>query len=375
MQDDIRLIRDGLQQRVVDVCRNLLPTGQAQGKHWVSHDPVTGDYDRTPQLKVLISGERTGAWRAFRGGDEGAKHDLLGLVMYVQRTDAKGAILWARDFLGLRAMTREERASMARQAEQRQARRQKDDEAKRAEKLRQAHRLWATGCGGPATAGGHGAGCDALAIAYFAGRAIPLDEVPNISGHAFRFAAAVEWWKGAVWKPGGQGGHYKATPGPTFPAVLTAARAPGGQIAACHCTFLDPLRPAKAPVDPAKLVYGLQGGTVMEVAEGPAAAPFWLTERSEPVIIAEGIETALSLAIAIPEARVWAAGSITNLGNAPVHLPCVSQIFLARDTNAGNRTAQQQLDQSLEKLEAAGKPIVVMESIVGDDFNDLMKGE
>jgi len=41
----------------------------------------------------------------------------------------------------------------------------------------------------------------------------------------------------------------------------------------------------------------------------------------------------------------------------------------------GNVQAQKQLDAALLELEAAGKPLTVMASHVGDDFNDLANDE
>ncbi len=165
------------------------------------------------------------------------------------------------------------------------------------------------------------------------------------------------------------------TTGPKFPAVHSAFRGPAGTVTACHVTFLDPLKPAKAPVEPPKLMRGEASGAVIEIAHGRTGRAFWQTGIASDLILCEGIETGLSLAIAIPEARVWAGGSITNMGNAPVSLACIGRIFLARDNNEGNATAQQQLERVIDQLDRAGKPLVVMASHVGDDFNDLIKGE
>jgi len=103
--------------------------------------------------------------------------------------------------------------------------------------------------------------------------------------------------------------------------------------------------------------------------------PFWKEQNPGYLILCEGIETGLALAIAAPEARVWAGLSLVNMGNAPVWLPCVEAVILARDVNAGNRSAQKQLASVVERLELTGKRVTIIQSHVGDDFNDLMKGE
>lgn len=391
MRDDMPIIRDGLLRQAESLCRKLLPSGRRDGNRYVAHDPVQGDYDKTPALSVMLGGQKPGSWRAFRGGADNEKHDLLGLIAYVQRTDAKGAILWARDFLGLKTMSPAERAAMHQRAAEREVERKRDDERLRLRKIDAVQGLWRCGIGGPAHAPAEGrpprdftlpavtADAPAAArpaLAYFAARGVALDSVPNLAGFTFRFAPRLEWWKGASWRTQANGRSFKEAPGPFWPAVVTAARTAEGHVGAVHLTFLDIERPAKAPVgNEAKLVYGFQTGTVMELACGPIDLPFWLNREPGDVIVCEGIETGLALAIACPEARVWAAGSITNMGNAPVHLDCVGRVFLARDNNAGNATAQGQLDDTLEKLEASGKRVIVMASHVGDDFNDAMTGE
>jgi hypothetical protein len=58
-----------------------------------------------------------------------------------------------------------------------------------------------------------------------------------------------------------------------------------------------------------------------------------------------------------------------------VWLDCVGAVIVARDNNDGNAQAARQLDDALEQLARANKPLEVIASHVGDDFNDLAKGE
>ncbi len=150
-------------------------------------------------------------------------------------------------------------------------------------------------------------------------------------------------------------------------------RSATGIVTCCHVTFLDPVLPAKAPVSPAKLMFGEAMGAVIEISCGPGGRPFWgPTEEALPVVLCEGIETGLSLAQAIDDARIWACGSLAGMGHAPVHLSCVSTITVARDNNAGNAQAEAHLNSGLDRLADSGKPLVIMRSHVGDDFNDLL---
>lgn len=364
MGGDLDIIKEGLLARAEDLCARLLPDGRPEGgrSRWMAHDPVAGDWKKTPALSVLLTGPRRGSWRAFRGTLGPAKHDLIGLIAYVQQTDTKGALAWARDFLGLKKMSAGDLRDMRAAADVARAQREKQAESDRARTLKRAQELF------------HSAarplvGSD-MAENYFAARRVPLHEIRTFAGGNFRFSPATEYWRGQEWKE-----RRKIKSGPQFPAVHSALRGPSGVVTACHVTFLDPLKAAKAPVDPAKLMRGEAAGAVIEIARGATGADYWQTERPGDLILCEGIETGMALAIAVPEARVWAAGSITNMGNAPVQLPAIGRVFLARDNNEGNATAQEQLERVVDQLDRAGKPLAVMASHVGDDFNDLMQGE
>lgn len=383
---DLPIVKDGLIERAREVCRQLLPDGQLEGGQWVSHNPVTNDRGKTPALKVRLSGGDTGAWRCWRAGDKG---DMIDLVAYCLRTDRAGALAWGRDFLGLKTLTAAERAGLQRAHAKRAADREKRDQKRRADKLMAADRLFNVpdpGTVGPARISvpqgvarpGEKSPAEAHARAYWAARAAAIDD--RAARYAFRFSAATEWWKAAKWQADpASGRRFKAEAGPLFPAIHAAMRNRMGIVTCCHVTFLDPAIPAKAPVTPAKLMYGEALGTAIELYSGPSGIPFWMADREglapHPLIIAEGIETAASFVPHVPEARCWAAGSLAGIAGAPVDLDCVSWILFARDNNTGNAQAQAQFERALDGLKRSGKPVHVEASHVGDDFNDLAQGE
>jgi len=363
MLNDIPEIKQGLKDRIADLCAALLPRGKREGGMWVSHNPrVAGDDKKIPALKVGLQRDK-GAWICWRSGDKG---DVIKLIAFCLGTDTRGALQWARDFLGLRTMSREERQQFRAAAQQRESHEAEQAVKARAFKLRKAIELFelAAPCGS-------GGAAEAHARDYFRGRGCGLEGVTSLNSETLRFSPASEWWKGAEWTYH-DGQRRRVKPGPKFPAVHTAMRQATGIVTCCHVTFLDPLTPAKAPVAPPKLMFGEALGAVIEIAMGPSATPFWLCATPHPLIICEGIETALSLAQGIADARIWAAGSLAGMRHAPVQLSCVSDITVARDNNAGNAQAQAQLMDAVQALSEAEKPLVIMQSHVGDDFNDLM---
>lgn len=371
MTGDLKEIREGLIGRAADVCRQLLPHGRMDGGQWCSANPrVAGDDRKTPALKVRLSGGAVGAWTDWRNGRDGYAGDIIGLVAYLNGTDVKGALAWARDFLGLKAMTREEREAMRFAAQARAKKQAEDADRARANKLLAAERKFSR-----AAPIGAGSPAETLARAYLAARRCPLEAVKTLNTLSFRFAAQSEWWKGAKWERGSHG-HFKADDGPMFPALHSGMRQATGIVTACHCTFLDPVKPAKAPVEPAKLMLGEAKGAVIEIAMGPSRRPFWQADdgsASSPVSLVEGIETGMSIAGEISgESRVWACGSLSGFAGAPIWLGCVSEVVVWRDNNHGNAQAQKHFDAALEELERWNKRVSVLASHVGDDFNDLM---
>lgn len=365
-RNDADEIKELLKGRIADLCGACLPRGRREGSEWVSHNPFVDEQRKAPALKVALTGNK-GAWRDWRNGDKG---DVLKLIEFTQSCDFKTALAWARDFLGLQDMSSAQRQAMRRDVEMRKQREDVEDRERRARKLEGAQALFLQ----DTVEFGFGSGAELHAREYFRARGCALEDVQNINPQSFRFSPGTEWWKGAEFKSA-NGGNRKVASGPIYPAIHSAMRAMSGALTCCHVTFLDPVRPAKAPVEPPKLMRGEALGSVIEVSMGPEGKPFWLATEPHDLIIAEGVETCTSLAIPVPEARVWAAGSLSGMGAAPVGLACVKRIFVARDNNYGNTQARKQLDDAIAHLREAQKPLVVMNSYVGDDFNNLIKGE
>lgn len=366
MRDDRDEIKEMLKARIEDLCFRLLPDGRRQGRLWVSHNPVTGDFSQTPEMKIALNRD-VGAWRDWRSGEVG---DILKLISYLKgHTSFRDTMAWARDFLGLATMRPDERRRL--EADARQSKRERDGQAERSRlfKIAKADEKFLSG-----HAYGAGSSVERHAAAYFEARHCPLDQVPNLAVESIRFHPAFEYWtQGDYAREGGR--QWKVKDGPKMPAVLSAMRGPTGLVTAVHCTFLDPLEAKKAYLgekESAKLIFGEAKGAMMWISHGPEGRPPDMAREGHPLILCEGRETGMSLAIAVPEARVWAAGSLSNMANAPAWMDCISAVIVARDNNEGNRQAEKQLETALEALAKANKPMSVMASHIGDDFNDLM---
>ncbi len=370
MRNDLPEIKQGLKERIEDVCRQLLPDGHRKGRLWVAHNPITLDHDKSPEFKVALDRD-TGAWKDWRTGISG---DVLGLVAYLVSGDEKNiraAAEWGRDLLGLRHMSAGERQRMAERAKAAREKAEREAAERREKRMRAAGRLWLSGA-----EDGAASAVEQHARRYFDHRRCPLSAIANRDLQTFRFGTA-EYWPRARWE-NQNGRRWKAEPGPRFPAILSAMRAPAGMVTAVHCTFLDPLTPAKMIVgkdENAKLMFGEAKGAMIRISNGPEGLPPETAREAHPLILCEGVEDGASLGGACPEARVWAAGSLSAMAGAPVWLDCVSAIVVSRDNDWANRAAQKQFEQVMDTLAEAGKPLTTIASHIGKDFNDLMQGD
>jgi hypothetical protein len=147
-----------------------------------------------------------------------------------------------------------------------------------------------------------------------------------------------------------------------FPALVALVE--GGAGFAVHRTYLCCDGSGKADVTPSKAMLGAVTGGAVRLADGLG-----------PLVVAEGIETALSLASGLlhAPATVWSALSTSGIRglNLP---PTASRLTIAPDGDALGRKAANAL---AERAHALGWQVSLLSAPDGCDWNDIltMKGE
>lgn len=145
--------------------------------------------------------------------------------------------------------------------------------------------------------------------------------------------------------------------GKHLPAMV--ARVKGSDAYAVHRTYLKPDGSGKAEVEPAKAMLGnCAGGAVR------------LIEADGPLVVAEGIETALSLASGLLQhsVTIWAALSTSGMTN--LRLPATpSRLTIASDGDAAGRAAAQMLAERAYKL---GWTVSFLHAPDGKDWNNVL---
>ena len=249
-----------LARRPEAVCRRYLPHGRRQGRYWVAGD-LHGAKGRSLFVRLRPPGP-PGKWTDAATGEHG---DLLDLIGHRIGAGSLGPVIdEARAFLALPAPERN------------------DPEAARAhppaswDGAAAARRLWRS--------------CRPLrathADAYLRARGLDASRFP-----ALRFHPALAYRDDA--------GRRRR-----FPALVAAVTNARGALEGVQRTWLDPSRPAKAPLaHPRKALGRIHGHAVR------FAMP---TRDAATLLVGEGIETVLSLvaAPALPAAAALSAGSL-----------------------------------------------------------------
>lgn len=310
-QGDAKALARALGERAEAVCRHYLPQGTKRGRYWMVGS-VRGEHGRSLFVCLHPPGV-PGFWRDAATGECG---DLLELLRR-QRGDSGmgGAMAEARQFLGGVPSAPIARTSHRRPGAHGRA------EAPR--------RLWALCRPVDGTA----------AEAYLRARGIRACRYPALGYHAalyYRYADDAHRFR-------------------QLPALVARVTSPGGAFIGVQRVYLDPAQPAKARVpQPKKAMGRIHGGAVV------------LGEADTPtLVVAEGIETTLSVLSARPALRAAAALSAGGLGSyvPPEGTGCV---LIARDGDTAGVAGAERLEG---RCRARGIPVAVLAPTHGD-FND-----
>ena len=149
-----------------------------------------------------------------------------------------------------------------------------------------------------------------------------------------------------------------------FPALVAAVTANDGAFTGVHRTWLDPARPAKAPVPRPRKALGRVYGLAVRFGDPASAAT---------LLVGEGIESVLSLVTVLqgaapPHAVAAAALSAGSLG-AFVPPGNVTRLIVAQDRDEQGGLASHRLQLRCTRLGIATSVLTP----AGNDFNDDLR--
>jgi hypothetical protein len=347
-----------LAARIDDLVRTLAPGPQScrKGDYWMPPNPARND--KRPGSFWVLMRKNPGVWKDEATGDTG---DVLSLIKYTQGLASVGdAIRWAKDWLGIARIKPDEIKRVAREADA-DRRHQEESAALDLEAQRKRAKGFWLSC--DARIGASPAGF------YLASRGIDVDLLPRYPS-ALRFCREMKHTH-----IDGETGEIVDTFWPGLVAAMTHSETE--QIAAVHRTYLAPDGTGKAPVDPARKIWPSFKGAAIRLARGETGMPpgeAAKAGRRDRLALTEGVEDGLSVALACPELRVWAVGSLGNLGN--IRIPaCTAEVIVCADNDWGKRQAEALLEKGIASLVAQGARVRVARSHIGKDVNDCLRGE
>lgn len=338
-----------LQRDVEGLARRLAPDGYRSGRYWIARNPTRDDH-KPGSFWIILSGTSPGVWKEEASGETG---DVISFVKYCNRFEKLAdALDWARNWLGLaHGPVNPKVLELARRDA---ANRKANDEKLAAEQLglnrRRAHALWLDGA----------KDIRGTAVeAYLEHRGIDLSALPRLPG-AIRALAS----------------HRHRESETTWPCMVAVMSSPGLPFTAVHRTWLARDGRGKAPVTPNKKIWPSFNGAAIHLARGETGLPAEDAVKRgmvDRILLCEGIEDGLSVAMCAPELRVWAVGTLGNLQHVKVP-DCCHEIIVAADNDWGKPQAEALLRRGLEALAAQRRPVRVARAAVGKDFNDQLQG-
>lgn len=185
---------------------------------------------------------------------------------------------------------------------------------------------------------------------YLRSRGIELDQWPT----SLRF-------HGRCPRPSDEAGNFL----PPLPAMVALVEHVGRGPVAVHCTYLAPHGAGKADLPPKQ-----QKACFGPVAGG--AARFGMPCEGKWLGVAEGIETALSVAMACAM-PTWAALSAGGI-RALILPPDATHVIIAADHDASGTGERAAGDAAARWLVEARRVRIARPSEVGADFNDVLTG-
>lgn len=347
--------------RMLQLAQHLAPQGVMRGHEWIAINPARGDR-RPGSFSINV---RTGAWKDFASGEGCGSADGklpgLALISYLAtKGDFKDAILWAKQWLGLMVGDAAAPAPDPHAAERARAEMEKrhaEEEVAKTRKLNAAFEIFLNAKhvqdGDPAAS-------------YLQSRGIVAAKLPGGA-----------WPRSLRYHHGITHPHVAGKHAALIACLSLEGRKNG--FGGIHRIYLERQRDkwvkafGASGIDP-KVVLGYQPGASVRIASGASGKKLGDAPAGEWVHVTEGIEDGLSLAIALPDARVLACFSLASIGQLTLP-PQIGGVTIVADNDPADSEAGKQLQRSAEVL--AEKHAVKIARMPQEfkDVNDALLGK
>lgn len=359
--EDIKIdeIANALRADILNLCHAIGLQGRIEHNDYVAYNPTRNDKN-LGSFRICVRGSKQGVWCEFASQERGDPIDLINYCLFNNATNKHEAIVWAKTFLGienerggLKLKQVKQRAEETRKACEEQQKIDTENFRKYAGKI-----FWQAK---PEIKG-------TPAELYFKARGIDFNILKK-QPHSIRFAPECYFERD------------KRTGQRIFmPAVVTAIHNSKSEFVGVHRTFIEKINGEWKRKS--KKVLGSFAGGAIRLWRGQTGMPIGklgslapkLDEADETLIICEGIEDGLSIAMACPEYRIWTSISVSNMQN--IEIPkCINQIIIAGDVDGDQAIATKQVNSAANAFVRAGKIVKIARPQNAHDFNDELTGK
>lgn len=278
-------------------------------------------------IAVEIAGKDAGRWYDHEAGTGGAGPEL---IRHHFGMDEKSAWDWARHWLGDAEMPASWTA--AKQAATKPAK-------------------------APTSGAGRTVELSEAELAAKVAEIVRQTEVPNgTPAHAYLVGRGI-----AVQPPDCI--RYRRNAYGSYGAMVALATDAAGEVLAIQQVYLT-AEGKKAPINPVKRTN--------KAVEGWGERSAVRLPGREPLVLCEGVETALSVWQATGQ-EVWACLGVSNIGRAPV--PDKATVIIARDGDAPGSKAEGMITRAATALALRGLTVMIATPPEDQDFNDVLLRE
>lgn len=338
-------IAAALNDKIIYIISLLGLKGRRDGLDYVCFNPTRADR-HLGSFRIITRGERRGFWIDFATGDKG---DALALISYVKKCGTHEAIKkYAEPILGITDTCKPELPNVRE--------RKTWDEAFEKEELERREKSGAMAKKVFLDAGDKIRGTPV--DGYLVGRGINLAILGRVPG-ALRYHPDL----------------YNAERRQGMDAMIALIQDCDGKPLALHRTYLERIGMdwRKADLQAPKKVMGPFKGGYIPIIKGKSGKPLPQAEEGERLFVAEGIETALSVALHFPDDRVIASVSVGNIQN--LTLPAaIKTVVLCLDNDGESSGSPRAYDAAARRFIGEGRKVLEFAPPAEfGDFNDWQR--
>lgn len=350
-------IANALRSDVLNLCYALGLQGKVDGNEFIAYNPTRNDR-HLGSFRICTRGAKQGVWAEFASGERGDPLDLINYCLFNNSTNKHEAIEWAKQFLGIAAGRGEDLKKVKQRAEEQKAKAEEEQKKENEFFKARAQKIFIEA--NPIIKG-------TPAELYFNARGIDFSILGRYP-HTLRYDAHCYYEKD------------KRT-GEKFylPAIIAAVNSEDNEFVAIHRTFIEQLDGRWHRKN--KKVLGAFAGASIRLWRGKTKKSIGdlknlkgLDDVDRTLIICEGIEDGLSIAMACPEYRIWTALSVSNIKN--IKIPAeIKTVIIAGDNDGDEHIATVYVEQAADAFQRQGKIVKIARPETAHDFNDELTGK